>query len=29
LVDERIDDIQFYIDPAGELLIDDLLRFEK
>ena len=26
--DERIDDIQFYIDPAGELLIDDLILYE-
>lgn len=26
--DERIDDIQFYIDPAGELLIDDLVLYE-
>lgn len=26
--DERIDDIQFYIDPRGELLIDDILLYE-
>jgi len=26
--DERIDDIQFYIDPRGELLIDDIVLYE-
>ncbi|HTU90802.1 MAG TPA: nucleoside hydrolase [Gemmataceae bacterium] len=26
--DERIDDIQFYIDPAAELLIDDIVLYE-
>ncbi len=26
--DERIDDIQFYIDPRGELLIDDLILYD-
>ncbi|HWG47120.1 MAG TPA: nucleoside hydrolase [Gemmataceae bacterium] len=27
-VDERIDDIQFYVDPAAELLIDDIVLYE-
>jgi len=27
-VDERIDDIQFYIDPRAELLIDDVLLYD-
>ncbi len=26
--DERIDDIQFYIDPRGDLLIDDVMLYE-
>ncbi len=26
--DERIDDIQFYVDPAAELLIDDIVLYE-
>ena len=26
--DERIDDIQFYIDPRAELLIDDIVLYE-
>lgn len=26
--DERIDDIQFYIDPRGELLIDDIVLYD-
>lgn len=26
--DERIDDIQFYIDPRGELLIDDVILYD-
>jgi len=26
--DERIDDIQFYVDPRAELLIDDIVLFE-
>lgn len=26
--DERIDDIQFYIDPEGDLLIDDIVLYE-
>jgi hypothetical protein len=26
---ERIDDIQFYIDPCGELLIDDILLYDE
>jgi hypothetical protein len=26
--DERIDDIQFYIDPSGELAIDDIILYE-
>ena len=27
-VDERIDDIQFYIDPGAELLIDDIVLYD-
>jgi hypothetical protein len=27
-VDERIDDIQFYVDPRAELLIDDVILYE-
>jgi hypothetical protein len=27
-VDERIDDIQFYIDPAADLLIDDIVLYD-
>jgi inosine-uridine nucleoside N-ribohydrolase len=27
--DERIDDIQFYVDPAAELLIDDIVLYES
>jgi inosine-uridine nucleoside N-ribohydrolase len=27
-VDERIDDIQFYVDPRAELLIDDIMLFD-
>ncbi|NIP92380.1 MAG: hypothetical protein GWO24_02435, partial [Akkermansiaceae bacterium] len=26
--DERIDDIQFYIEPSGDLLIDDIVLYE-
>jgi len=27
--DERIDDIQFYIDPEGELLVDDIVLYDE